>query len=475
MDGSEVTGGSTSLVTRTFLFTDIEGSTALWEDEPECMQLALQRHNALMASVVARHGGWVFKTVGDAFCVSFDCAPDALRSAREMQQLLSAEQWPTRTPLRVRIALHTGSAYLSAGDYFGKTVNRCSRLLDVVRGGQTLLSSTTEGLVREALPPDASLNNLGMLRLRDLAQPLHVFQMIHDGVTPSLLNATKRRSGATQSASPSSPGDLYKLPTMPTILTRVLQALHDPTSDANAIQQIAAHDPAISGKLLQIANSEFFGFSRRVGTIAEAVQLLGGDSVQAMLLGVGAFALFRSEQLDLDAFWKHSIATALVARMLATKVGCSPEDAFIAGLLHDIGKLVFAVQAECGYRRALDLEREANLTGLEVERAMFEFTHPEVGQMVAERWNLPERYVSAIAHHHEPRAANGEPAFCALIGLADEAAHAAFPANSASDFREAHRKGLQEALGLTDADWAQAIGQLTQAQAALEAFVGGLQ
>ncbi|MGB0129005.1 MAG: adenylate/guanylate cyclase domain-containing protein, partial [Rhodocyclaceae bacterium] len=205
MDLSEVAVGDTPLVTLTFLFTDIEGSTALWEEEADSMRVALQRHNTLLSSAVASYGGWVFKTVGDAFCVSFDRAPDALQTAREIQHLLSTEEWPTRTPLRVRVALHTGPAYLSAGDYFGKTVNRCSRLLAVARGGQTLLSSSTEALVREGLPPDMSLHDLGMLRLRDLVQPVHAFQLIHAGLPKDLLklaNTTTRRRASDRTTLP---------------------------------------------------------------------------------------------------------------------------------------------------------------------------------------------------------------------------------------------------------------------------------
>jgi putative nucleotidyltransferase with HDIG domain len=255
---------------------------------------------------------------------------------------------------------------------------------------------------------------------------------------------------------------------------RVLQALQDPERDANAVQQVVANDPAISAKLLRVANSPVFALSQRVVTIAEAVRLLGYANVHGMLLGVGAFALFRSEQINLKAFWRHSIATALGARMLAPKVGCPPEEAFAAGLLHDIGKLVLAVQEETGYQRALDLEREAKLTGLEAEHAMFEFTHPEVGQTMAERWNLPGRYVRAIAHHHEPRSADDETIFCALIGLADEAAHAALPSSPAVPVREANRQGLQAVLGLTETDWEECVAQLAQAQFAVDAFVGAL-
>ena len=183
---AQLTLGDASLITVTFLFTDIEGSTGLWEQEGEAMRSALQRHNALLAAVIERHRGCVFKTVGDAFCVTFDDASDAVRAAHAIQSSLAAERWPTRAGLRVRIALHTGAAYLCEGDYFGTTVNRCARLLAVTRGGQTLLSSTTAALVRDSLPAAIRLHDAGLMRLRDLPSPVHVFQMLHPELPASL-------------------------------------------------------------------------------------------------------------------------------------------------------------------------------------------------------------------------------------------------------------------------------------------------
>jgi class 3 adenylate cyclase len=171
-------GGDASLVTLAFLFTDIEGSIALWEQEPERMRSTLQRHDRLLSAAVEQHRGWVFKTVGDALCVTFDRAADAIGAACQIQARLDVGSWPTHTPLRVRVALHTGPAHLSAGDYFGTTVNRIPRLLAVARGGQTLLNSAT-----------VSLRDLGLHRLRDLSHPIHMFQLVHPGLAPEMLAA----------------------------------------------------------------------------------------------------------------------------------------------------------------------------------------------------------------------------------------------------------------------------------------------
>lgn len=128
--------------TVTFLFTDIEGSTRLWDAEPERMQQALARHDALLREGIERQGGYVFKTVGDAFCAAFPAAPAALSAALHLQRALSGEE--ALASLRVRMALHTGAAEQREGDYFGPPLNRVSRLLSAGHGGQVLLSEVTQ-------------------------------------------------------------------------------------------------------------------------------------------------------------------------------------------------------------------------------------------------------------------------------------------------------------------------------------------
>src|SRR5947209_4799902 len=137
--------------TVTFLFTDIEGSTRLWEQHPEAMQLALARHDALLRAAIQTHGGHVFKAMGDQFCAAFATAPDAVAAAIEAQGALNAEPWGETGPLRVRMALHTGATELRDSDYFGPPLNRVARLLDAGHGGQILLSQATFDLARDHL------------------------------------------------------------------------------------------------------------------------------------------------------------------------------------------------------------------------------------------------------------------------------------------------------------------------------------
>jgi class 3 adenylate cyclase len=144
--------------TLTFLFTDIEGSTRLWEREPKAMQAAVARHDALLAEAVENYGGSVVKTTGDGMLAVFESAPEAARAALAIQRALRDEPWDAAIgQLRVRAALHTGTAELRGGDYFGTAVNRTARLLSAGHGGQTLLSQSAQELLQDHLPGGAEL------------------------------------------------------------------------------------------------------------------------------------------------------------------------------------------------------------------------------------------------------------------------------------------------------------------------------
>jgi predicted ATPase/class 3 adenylate cyclase len=160
------------------LFTDIEGSTKMWERDSSVMQLVLARHDEILRSAIEERGGYVFKTVGDAFCAAFLTAPDALKAALETQRRLLSSEWEESSPLKVRMALHTGAAEDRDGDYFGPPVNRVARLLSAAHGGQVLLSLPAQELVRDQLPAGATLRDLGEHRLKDLFRPERVFQLI---------------------------------------------------------------------------------------------------------------------------------------------------------------------------------------------------------------------------------------------------------------------------------------------------------
>lgn len=155
-----------------FLFTDVEGSTHLWERHPADMAVAIKRHDEIVRSAIEQHGGYVFSTAGDAFAAAFSLVSDALDAAMRAQAQLAQVDWPGAAVVRVRMGIHVGGAAERDGDYFGPTLNRTARLMSAGHGGQVLLSSVSAQLV-----PTADLIDLGEHQLKDLDASEHVWQV----------------------------------------------------------------------------------------------------------------------------------------------------------------------------------------------------------------------------------------------------------------------------------------------------------
>jgi predicted ATPase/class 3 adenylate cyclase len=164
--------------TVTFLLTDLEGSTRMWEQEPEAMRAAMVRHDELLEKEIAEHQGFVFARMGDGMAAAFPTAAQAVFAAVTIKHALAEENWGTAAPLKARIGLHTAEAVTADdGGYASLPINRCSRLMAAAHGGQVVISGATEALVRDQLPRGMELIDLGDHRLRDLGRALRVFQL----------------------------------------------------------------------------------------------------------------------------------------------------------------------------------------------------------------------------------------------------------------------------------------------------------
>lgn len=168
--------------TLTFLFTDIEGSTRMWERDAVAMRAALERHDLLVRQAIEGRGGYVFKTVGDAFCATFVDPLDAALAAAEIQRTIGTQSWSEVGEFRVRAAIHTGSAQMRDGDYFGPPLNQVSRMLSLVQGGQVLLSDATERLLHDSLSEGFGLRPLGERTLKDVNASRQLFQLTFPGM-----------------------------------------------------------------------------------------------------------------------------------------------------------------------------------------------------------------------------------------------------------------------------------------------------
>ena len=168
----------------TFLFTDVEGSTRMFEQAPDAMLEALRRHDEVIEAAVAAHGGIPVRPrgEGDSRFIVFTEATDAVVGAAEIQRRLAAQEWATPERLRVRVSLHTGSADLRWGDYYGSAVNRAARLRNIAHGGQTVMSAATWELVKDQLPDGVTVQDLGEHGLKDLTRPERVYQLTPEGL-----------------------------------------------------------------------------------------------------------------------------------------------------------------------------------------------------------------------------------------------------------------------------------------------------
>jgi predicted ATPase len=171
------------------LFTDIEGSTRLWEQHPNEMRAALETHDSRIRDAVEAAGGYVFATGGDGFCVAFQRASAAVDAVLAAREALHEFSWPDGVSLKVRMGLHTGEAVERDGDYFGPAVNRAARLLTVASGNQIVVSAATAPLISDRLPPGVRLVDAGTFTLRGLEQADHLFQLLPPGADALGLSA----------------------------------------------------------------------------------------------------------------------------------------------------------------------------------------------------------------------------------------------------------------------------------------------
>jgi len=227
---------------------------------------------------------------------------------------------------------------------------------------------------------------------------------------------------------------LDRLPSLPELYLEIADALQSPITTAQNIADIAAKDPALSAQLLHLANSAFFGFRHKVFSVTEAVQLLGVNVIQSLALAVPIFSSFRRDKCPgfvIDHLWEHSAQTGALARRLfsqQTSDAHLAEQAFCAGLLHDIGKIILADGLPEDYSAVLKEARESCVPLLEVERKHLQATHAEVGGYLLAIWGLPMPLIEAVANHHCPRrCGTNELCVAGVVHIANALQHARSP------------------------------------------------
>ncbi len=220
--------------------------------------------------------------------------------------------------------------------------------------------------------------------------------------------------------------NVTQLVSLPDVFLRFEKELNNPTASSESLADILVADPDITSRLLSLANSAFFGFSTRVETVHRALVLIGTSQVRDLILAtvvVERFSKLPIGILDMAQFWRHSIATASLARALGVELRIRAADKlFIGGLLHDIGRLVLVLERADDMAEALLRVQDADVALDAVEREIFGFDHGQVGEALAKAWSLPESVSDMIAGHHSPNTLLKPDVD--LVHLADVMAHA---------------------------------------------------
>jgi putative nucleotidyltransferase with HDIG domain len=220
------------------------------------------------------------------------------------------------------------------------------------------------------------------------------------------------------------------LPTLPTILSSINRLMMNPRTSAKEVAQLISSDPAITSKVLRVVNSSFYGFPNRISTVTHAIVILGFNTVRSILMSASIFDAFRKTgkpaiPFDRLAFWRHSIGAGACSRVIARRLGqANLEEFFIAGLLHDIGKVALDTHLPEDFAKVAARVSQADVTMLEAEADVLGVTHAEVGGWLLSRWNLSQNLVDAVAHHHNPALAGENMRAAAIVHLGDILARA---------------------------------------------------
>lgn len=220
--------------------------------------------------------------------------------------------------------------------------------------------------------------------------------------------------------------EIPELRPFPVVATRVLAVCNSEDADVMDLAEVMQCDPAMSLRLLRTANSAHYGYSGEIASVEHAIVVLGFRAVRNLALSVSALSLFRDGKTGGDVrekLWQHSLGCAAVARQLAPHVSrITPDEAFLAGIMHDIGKLVFIDLALDDY---LELSERCDVaTIIDAENCVFGVTHEQIGERCGMEWGLPPEINSAIRHHHAPQESNSDNELVSIISVADYLAHA---------------------------------------------------
>ncbi len=246
-------------------------------------------------------------------------------------------------------------------------------------------------------------------------------------------------------------GKLDKLPNLaplPTVTQQILETTEDDKSSARDLGEVIRKDQTLTARILKIVNSAYYGYFRKIGNVDRAIVILGFEEVKNITLAASLIQYYgasNTETFDRKEFWVHSLAVAYISKALsANKSNVQPEDAFAAGLLHDIGKVILDQLAPKAFEQAVQISRQKEHSLLEICTVNFDIDHPEIGGIIAENWKFPQRLVECIQLHHTPAAAGKSALLTHLVHTANYFAHVHQIGDSGNAFTEPLYEGSKK-------------------------------
>ncbi len=212
------------------------------------------------------------------------------------------------------------------------------------------------------------------------------------------------------------------LPALPQVAARVMQAINEPTVGVRDLEELISRDQAMTAKVLRIANSAFYGVRGEISTLSRAIVVLGFNTLRSIVFSIVTEALHARRQSCFkdQILWDHSLAVALAARTIATECRfAGHEEAYVGGLLHDIGKVVLDANLPDRYLQVIERVYNESMSFIDAENEIFGFDHTDVGALVVDRWSLAPGLREAVRLHHQPMGAEIDPSLCAIVSLAN--------------------------------------------------------
>lgn len=224
--------------------------------------------------------------------------------------------------------------------------------------------------------------------------------------------------------------NIDNLPSLPAIVSRLIKVVNSPDSSADDAAKLIEQDPALTSKMIRLANSAFYGIPRSISSVTSAVVILGFNTIRSLALSASVIKMFssaRTSVIDKDRFWKHSITCAIAAKIIVRHFMnirmMDPESAFCAGILHDIGKLIFNEYVKDGYQEACQYASKNKISLLEAEKLILGIDHAEIGRIIADKWALPLDLEYSLVYHHKPQDADKLGELVTTVHMADVMTH----------------------------------------------------